>query len=209
MSDLPFRLLLITNRRLTYSRPLISVLEQALQAGLKAIQLREKDLSAGELYELALQVKQCSLTYHAKLLINERFDIARAVNADGVHLTSQSVPVPVVRKSTPEGNLIGCSTHSLHEAVSAEENRCDYILFGPVFATPEKLKYGPPQGLKRLSDVSAQVQVPVIAVGGITPERARQCMKNGASGVAVISAIMQAKNIKKTVKEFKRYLGSL
>ena len=209
MSELPFRLLLITNRKLTHSRPLISVLEQALLAGLKAVQLREKDLSALQLYQFGLQLKQLCLTYEATCLINERFDIAAAVDADGVHLTSNGMPADVVRKHISNNKLIGVSTHSLREAQLAQQNGSDYILFGPVFQTPEKRKYGSPQGLKKLQEVTERVQIPVVAVGGITPDNSRLCLEQGATGVAVISAILTSLNLENTLLEFKRYLGKL
>lgn len=208
MAALPFRLLLVTNRKLVPGGDLVSSVEMALEAGVRAVQLREKDLSARELYDLGLRLRQLTFEYHTKLLVNERFDIARAVHADGVHLSSAGLPTAVVRRRAPE-LLVGVSTHSAEEALAAEEQGADYILFGPVFPTPEKLKYGAPQGLNKLHEVARLVHIPVFAVGGITPERARNCTEHGAAGVAVISAILQTREIKKTVLEFKRQMHKL
>jgi len=209
MRTLPFRLLCITNRQLIGPRSLITVIEKAVSAGVKAVQLREKDLPASELFDLAVRLADLCHRRNATLLINERFDIAKAVQAGGVHLPAHSIPAAVVRKHLPQGSLIGVSTHSLQEAQQAEQNGSDYILFGPVFPTPEKRKYGPPHGLAKLTEVASTVNVPVIAVGGITPERAGRCVEAGAAGVAVISTLMGATDLNSRVLELKEALGGL
>ncbi len=209
MSELNFRLYLITNRHLCGEGKLTSVVEEACKAGVKAVQLREKDLSPVLLYQLAIDIKKICQQHHTKLFINDRADVAMAVEADGVQLTSQSLPVEAVRKWFPRPKLIGVSTHSLEEALRAQEGNADFILFGPIFETPSKAPFGNPQGLNKLSHLSKSVQVPIFAVGGINPERAKYCIGNGATGVAVISSIMSSSNVERIVKSYEQVLGGL
>jgi thiamine-phosphate pyrophosphorylase len=173
------------------------------------VQLREKDLTPFALYQLAKDIKNICQSTHAKLFINDRADIAQAVEADGVQLTSQSLPVEAVRTCFSEPKLIGVSTHSFEEAQRAEESKADFILFGPIFETPSKAAFGQPQGLVSLNRLSKTVSVPIFAVGGINPERAKECIENGAAGVAVISSIMSSPNIKRIIKTYEEVLGTL
>lgn len=204
-----FRLYLITDRHLCNERKLAEVVHEACTAGVKAVQLREKDLSPFSLYQLAGKIRKVCQATHTKLFINDRADIAQAVKADGIQLTSQSLPVEAVRKCFSEPKLIGVSTHSVEEAQRARESMADFILFGPVFETSSKAAFGEPQGLSKLQQITRVVDIPVFAVGGINPERAKQCMEVGASGVAVISSIMSSGNIKGTVSTYENALGSL
>ena len=185
------------------------VMQQACAAGVKAAQLREKDWSARQVFETAAELKKICEPTQTQLFINDRADIADAVGAEGVQLTAGSLAPPIVRKILSTPKLIGVSTHSLSEAVLAEAADADFIVFGPVFETQSKRTYGPPQGLKRLQQVVESVRIPVFAVGGIDPPRARVCLDHGAWGVAVISAIMSADNVKEKMLEFEKALGSL
>jgi thiamine-phosphate pyrophosphorylase len=208
-SPIDFRLYLITDRRNCLDRELTDVIDDACQAGVRAVQLREKDLEATAMLLLAKQVQDRCRNHNAELFINDRSDIAQSISAAGVHITSQSLPADVVRERFPSLRLIGVSTHSVEEARHAQEKGCDFILFGPVFETSAKIPYGPPQGLKKLHEVARSVATPVLAVGGIDPVRAKMCLDNGAHGVAVISAIMQATHVEGAVSEFKTNIGSL
>jgi len=114
-----------------------------------------------------------------------------------------------VRRTGGENTLVGVSTHSVVRAVHAETEGADFITFGPVFETASKLHYGEPQGLEKLNEVSSSVNIPVFAIGGVTPERAKACMAQGAWGVAVVSSILASTDIGRTVSEFERALGSL
>ena len=161
--------------------------EAAVAAQIPLIQIREKSLSARVLYELARGAAALTLNTSTKLLINDRFDIARAAGADGVHLTERSLPVSIVRHVCGEEFLIGVSTHSLEAAQSAAKV-ADFIVFGPVFETESKRGFGPPQGLEKLGEVcEALAGFPVLAIGGINVENANDCFAAGASGVAGIS----------------------
>ncbi|WP_292002818.1 thiamine phosphate synthase [Chlorobium sp.] len=150
------------------------------------IQIREKHLDAANLYRLCLAVKEMAKNTRALICLNERADIAAAAGVDGVHL--QEFSCPPDRLATLRNNLLtGKSSHSLESALEAERCGSDYLIFGPVFDTPSKRGYGPPQGLDKLHAVCHAVTIPVYAIGGITPDNARNCLSAGAHGIAALS----------------------
>ncbi len=189
-----FNLYLITDRKQT-KLPLPGAVRLALESGVRAIQLREKDLPVRELLSLAREIRAITNEFTAKLFINDRVDVAVAVEADGVHLGHQSMPPEAVRKIAGKRLLIGVSTHSVDEARAAEKGGADFITFGPVFATPSKLQYGAPAGMGALKMVKQQTTIPVFGLGGIKPENLREVMNAGADGIAMISAIFGAEDI--------------
>jgi thiamine-phosphate pyrophosphorylase len=182
-----FRLYFVTDRTQTAGRPLVDVVHAALDGGVRAVQLREKDLEGGELYHLALQLRKITESYRAQLFINERLDVVLAVDADGVHLGQTSFPVVTARRLLGPDKLIGVSTHSLTEITAAVG--ADFLVFGPVYFTPSKAAYGEPQGLDRLREAVTQSSVPVFAIGGINVERIPHVLTAGVYGIAMISAI--------------------
>jgi len=189
-----FDLYLITDRQLTGGRDLCAVVEQALDGGVKAIQLREKDLDGKELFALADKLSMLCQRYSAELFINDRIDVALAVDAAGVQLGKTSLPIDAARRLLGAEKLIGYSAHSPTEAQAAAQDGVDFILFGPVYLTSSKASFGAPQGLAQLRDVVAQVTLPVYAIGGIKDENLLETMKTGSQGVALISAIIGAEN---------------
>ena len=187
-----FDLYLITDRRQTRGRELPAVVEQAFEGGVKAIQLREKDLGGKELFALAERLKRLCSRYHASLFVNDRIDVALAVDADGIQLGSSSMPVGAARELVGDKKLIGSSTHSLKEASAAERAGADFLLFGPVYFTPSKAAYGKPLGLEPLKEVVEKISLPVYVIGGIKPENIGATKRAGARGVALVSAVMGA-----------------
>jgi thiamine-phosphate pyrophosphorylase len=187
-----FDLYVVTDRQLTGGRPLPLVVEAALRGGACAFQLREKDLSPRELYPLALEIRQLTQMYGARILINDRVDVALAVGADGVHLTTTSLPASIARRVLGPGRLIGVSTHTVTEARAAADEGADFLVFGPVFYTPSKAPYGEPVGLDALRVVRAAVNLPILAIGGVKKANLDQVLAAGADGIAVISAIISA-----------------
>ncbi|HEX9024513.1 MAG TPA: thiamine phosphate synthase, partial [Geobacteraceae bacterium] len=139
-----FNLYLITDRNGSGGRPLLHVVEEALKGGVRAVQLREKDLNSRELLELALAMRKLTGAYGARLFINDRLDIALAVDADGAHLGEQSIPADMARKVLGGDRLIGVSCHGSAGATAAQDAGADFITYGPVFHTPSKAAYGPP-----------------------------------------------------------------
>jgi thiamine-phosphate pyrophosphorylase len=159
-----------------------------VEAEVVLLQIREKSLPARVLYELATRAAEITRGSKTRLLVNDRADIARAAGADGVHLTSQSLPAGVVRRTFGSEFLIGVSTHSLDEARAARDGGADFVVFGPVFETESKRGFGAPQGLDKLRQVADELRgFPVLAIGGISLENAGACFDAGASGVAAIS----------------------
>jgi thiamine-phosphate pyrophosphorylase len=161
--------------------------EAAVAAAIPLVQIREKSLSARVLYELATRAVAITHATETRLLVNDRFDIARAAGADGVHLATRSLPAPVIREICGKDFLIGVSTHSLETALDARAEGADFIVFGPVFETPSKQSYGAPQGLEKLREVTTALKdFPVLAIGGINLDNAGDCFRAGASGIAAI-----------------------
>jgi thiamine-phosphate pyrophosphorylase len=185
-------LTLVTDRTQTRGRDLTAVVAECLAAGLPAVQVREKDLTAAELAQLCRGLRDLTREHGARLVVNDRVDVALAVGADAVQRTHASLPVDDIRRIAGARLAVGASVHSLEEAIEAEARGADWIVFGPVYDTPSKRRWGPPQGLERLRKAAAAVRVPVVAIGGITPERVAAVRAAGAAGVATISAILDA-----------------
>ncbi|GIX46702.1 MAG: putative thiamine-phosphate synthase [Candidatus Tectimicrobiota bacterium] len=188
----PFRLYVVTDRQQTGGRPLEEVVAAAARGGAGAVQLREKDLLAAELYGLGQRLQEALAPWGVPLLVNDRLDVALALDAAGVHLAGHSLPPAVARRLLGPPKLLGVSTHHLEEARQAEAAGADFVVFGPVFATPSKLAYGPPQGLHALAAVVRQLTIPVFAIGGIDATNVAQVLETGAYGVAVIRAVLAA-----------------
>jgi thiamine-phosphate pyrophosphorylase len=186
------RLCLVTDRTQTRERDLISVVAECLAAGLPAVQVREKDLPAADLARLCRALRPLTTARGARLIVNDRVDVALAVGADAVQRTGTSLSIEDIRAVAGRRLLVGASVHGLDEARQAEAAGADWLVFGPVYDTPAKRGYGPPQGVDALARVAAAVRVPVIAIGGLTPERVPEVRAAGAAGVAVISAILGA-----------------
>lgn len=199
---------LITDRNQTGGRPLTDVVKEALAGGVKAVQLREKDLPIRELLRLAEEMIKITKEAGAMLFINGRIDAAIAVEADGIHLGQTDLPVDVVRRIVGNRFMIGVSTHNLIEAKEAEAGSADFITFGPVYETPAKLKYGKPIGIKGLKIAKSGVSIPVYAIGGINSGNIKHILSAGADGVALISAVMGAKEPKKAVEALLEYTPS-
>ncbi len=171
-------------------------IRRASAAGAGWIQIREKDLDTRSLVELARFAVAETRASAARVLVNDRLDVALAAHAAGVHLAEKSLPLETTvewRRSTGRLDFsIGVSCHSLESARAAGRGGADYIFFGPVFATPSKAAFGAPQGIERLREVCASVEIPVLAIGGVNLENARACLTAGAAGVAAIRLFQDA-----------------
>jgi thiamine-phosphate pyrophosphorylase len=201
MPQLESRLLLVTDRHQTKGRPLVPLLQQVLTAAAPAIQVRERDLSARELVTLVREVQAVTASRRSQLLINDRIDVALALEGVGVHLRSNSLPVPVARQLLGARRLLGISVHAVEEAVQAESQGADYIVFGPVSETPSKQMFGPPLGIGTLEKACRLVHIPIMGIGGVTAARAREMRQAGAFGVAVITAILGAADVESATRE--------
>lgn len=195
------RLIVITDETLAGERGAREVVAEALRARAPAVQLRHKGAGAGILLEEARRLRDLTREAGALLFVNDRFDVALAAGADGVHLGPDDLPVAAVRAAVPSHFLVGYSTDDPAEARQAAAAGADYIGCGTVFATETKADAGEVIGLEGLERVASAVDVPVVAIGGITPERARAVAEGtGASGVAVIGAVMGAGDVESAVR---------
>jgi thiamine-phosphate pyrophosphorylase len=184
------------------------VLEQvstAVASGIELIQLREKRLTARVLLELVKQSVALTHGSATRLLVNDRADIAAAAGADGVHLTTHSIDAKTIRRTFADDFLIGASTHSFSEGKVAKEGGADFAVFGPVFSTSSKEKFGPPAGLGKLERVAKELApFPVLALGGIDVTNAHDCLRAGASGIAGISLFAEAVRISDVVRRLRQ-----
>ena len=175
---------------------ILRLVRAAADADVPLFQIREKSLHARVLYELVARAAKITRGSTTRLLVNDRSDIARAAGADGVHLTTQSLPVEVVRSLFGADFLIGVSTHSLDEALAARAGGADFVVFGPVFETESKRAYGEPQGLSKLAEVVRELsEFPVVAIGGITLDNVDECLQAGARGIAAIRLLNDTENL--------------
>ncbi len=180
--------------------PLPEAVRLALQGGVPAIQVREKDLPIRELLALSQELRALTKEFGAKLFINDHVDVAVAVGADGVHLGHQSMPTSAVRRILGKKMMLGVSTHTIEEARAAESEGADFVTFGPVYETPSKIKISAPVGLEPLRDVKKAIDIPIFALGGIKGRNIGHVLWAGAYGVSMISAIFGAADIQKTAK---------
>ncbi len=193
-NKIDYSLYLITDSALSKGRTTIEIVKAAVQGGATIVQLREKSCSTRIFIEEALTVKAFLKGLHIPLIINDRVDVAMAVQADGVHLGQDDMPIKTARKILKDTMLIGISTHSTKEAVEAEKKGADYIGVGPVFSTSTKRDTSPVIGPKGVFKIKKSVTIPIIGIGGIGEDNASEVISNGADGIAVISAIVAAKD---------------
>ena len=185
--------ILITNRKICEAK-LADIISQAIDGGVETVQLREKDLSSVELYVLASEIREITREKGANLIINDRVDIALAVDADGVHLGWKSLGIGLVRKMIGHDKLIGFSAHNLQEAKKAEDSGADYVTISPIFDTVYKDYFVEPLGTEKIGKIKEEIDIPVIALGGINENNVNGVLENGAYGIAVISAILQSED---------------
>ncbi len=186
----------------------LEAIHHAAAAGCQLIQIREKDLNAQALAEFTRQAIAVARPFGARVLVNDRLDVAIAAKADGVHLRVSSLSAAQVRRSVMEKGLqdflIGVSTHSLAEAKAAEIGGADFTVCGPVFDTPSKREFGEPLGLERFAEICQAINIPVLALGGISLSNFQQPLKAGAAGVAAISLFTDLETLPTTIAELLR-----
>jgi thiamine-phosphate pyrophosphorylase len=179
---------------------------RALGAGVKWVQYREKEKSRREIYEESVKIKKLTKEFNAVLIVNDHTDIAYAVDAEGVHVGEYDLPIKEARKILGKDKIIGLSTHSLEQAKDAEKEGADYIGFGPVFHTLTK-DAGSPRGIDILKVIKKQVNIPVVAIGGINFNNIKSVLETGVDAVAIASAILNGE-IEKNVKNFLEIIRS-
>lgn len=194
------RLCYITDRRALSPWALLPRILEAVRAGVDMVQIREKDLPTRELVALVKGAVAGARETKTRIVVNDRLDVALALGASGVHLGTASMPPEAARAGVGAEFLVGVSCHSVDDALRAEAAGANYVLLGPIFATPSKLAYGPPLGLPILREAAARVKLPIFALGGITIERANVCVESGASGIAGISIFQDCDSVGERVR---------
>ncbi len=195
-------LYVVTDRRQAGEDAWLHVLEDIIPEQGMMIQIREKDLGSRELLHVVREVDRLARPFRVPCLINDRVDLVLAIQAAGVHLRSDSLPVGEARKCLGAEYLIGKSVHSPEEARRSEQEGADFVVLGPVYETPSKRNYGPPLGISVIREAARHCTIPVYAIGGMTPARVEHVMAAGAGGVAVVSSIFQAPSPREAVTTY-------
>jgi thiamine-phosphate pyrophosphorylase len=192
LQDIDYSLYLVTDRGLARGRTTLEIVSAAVRGGASVVQLREKACSTRDFIEQALAIKEFLRERAVPLIINDRVDVAQAVKADGVHLGQTDMPLETAKKILGDSMVIGISAESLQDAIEAEKGGADYLGVSPIYATPTKTDTAPPLGLKGLRKIRKAVKLPLVGIGGLTRENSSDVIRNGADGVAVVSAIVSA-----------------
>ena len=206
LKDIDYSLYLVTDRGLARGRSTLEIVKAAVQGGVTCVQLREKKCSTLDFIEQARTVKDFLKARGVPLVINDRVDVALAVEADGVHLGQTDMPLAIAKKILGGSMFIGISAESLEDALEAEKGGADYLGVSPIYGTPTKTDTAPALGLEGLRDIRKAVNIPLVGIGGLNPSNAREVIRNGADGVAVVSAIVAADDPGQAAAELKRII---
>ena len=206
MKDIDLSLYLVTDNS-ENEKKFLKTIEEAILGGVGVVQIREKTAETLEFYNLAIKVKKITTKYNVPLIINDRVDVALAIDADGVHVGQSDMPCDITRKLIGENKILGVSATTIEEAKKAENNGADYIGTGAIFPTTTK-NDAPSVTKKDLSDIANSINIPVVAIGGITIENANELKNTGISGLSVVSAIMNAEDPKKASEKLLNIFNS-
>lgn len=208
MKKIDYSLYLVTDRDLLKGKSLVEAIEEAILGGTTLVQLREKNVSSLEFYNVAKEVKKVTDKYNVPLIINDRLDIALAIDADGVHIGQSDLPCKVARSILPEGKIIGVSAHNLEEGLKAQADGADYIGCGAMFSTSTK-KDTTNVTFERLKEIKENLNIPVVAIGGINENNIDKLSGSGIDGVAIVSAIIAKENVKEASRVLKEKFKKL
>ena len=204
--SIDYSLYLVTDRDLAGERSIHDIVETAIRGGVTCVQLREKNSSTLEFIEQALIIRDLLKKNNIPLIINDRLDIAQAVYADGIHLGPSDMPLAMARSIVGDSMIIGVSAESPADAIEAERNGADYIAVSPIFETPTKAYLFPPLGLEGLREIRRAVKAPLVGIGGLNRSNAAEIIRNGADGIAVVSAIVAAESPENAARELKEII---
>lgn len=203
MKKIDYSLYLVTERSLLCGIELETAVEKAILGGTTLVQLREKNLSTKEFYDIAVNIKKVTDKYKVPLIINDRLDIALAVDAAGIHVGQSDMPCDIARKLVGENKIVGVSAHSVEEALKAQKDGADYLGVGAVFPTGTK-KDAEDVSIETLKEIVKKVHIPVVAIGGVNQNNVDELVDTGINGIAVISAILGKRDIGKAAEDLKR-----
>ena len=202
MKDIDYSLYLVTDHRNKTEEEFFNIIEEAIKGGTSIVQLREKTASTKDFYQLALKVKEITTRYDVPLLINDRIDIALAVDSEGVHLGQDDMPADIARKIIGDDKILGVSASTVEEAIKAQIDGADYIGSGAVFPTATK-DDADSVSKEELKSIVDSIDIPVVAIGGITIENASELKDTGIAGFSVVSAIMSADDPKEASQKLR------
>jgi thiamine-phosphate pyrophosphorylase len=206
LQNIDYSLYLVTDRGLAKGRSTLEIVKAAVAGGVTCVQLREKDCSTREFIRQAIEIKDFLKARGVPLIINDRVDVAQAVEADGVHLGQTDMPLEIAKKILGGSMIIGISAESLEDALEAEKGGADYLGVSPIFATPTKTDTAPPLGLEGLRSIRKAVKIPLVGIGGLNRQNSAAVIQSGGDGVAVVSAIVAAADPAKAAGELKRII---
>ena len=195
------RLYLVTNRYQDSLESFLKKVEKACRSGVTIVQLREKNLTTNQYYQLAKQVKEITDAYQVPLIIDDRLDVCLAVDASGLHIGDDELPVPVARQVLGPEKILGVTAKTVKRALEAEEGGADYLGTGAIFPTTTK-ENAPITLISTLKTICQRVAIPVVAIGGLTSENIDQLIGTGIAGVAVVRDLMQAEDIEAKTQAF-------
>jgi thiamine-phosphate pyrophosphorylase len=195
-NKIDFQVCLITNRKYCKGRDLLFCLQEALEGGIRCIQLREKDLDTKSLLEMAIEIRKLTQDFSAKLIINDRIDICLAVDADGVHLPENGIPIEAARILLGKNKIIGVSSHSMEGLLDKSNKDIDFVSLSPIFKTLSKPVGTKTLSLEALTEAKRLSKIPLFALGGIDESNALKVIKAGSDGIALISGILSKKDIR-------------
>ncbi|AVP54286.1 thiamine-phosphate synthase [Clostridium tetani] len=198
--NLDCTLYLVTDRDILKGRDLKKVLEEAILGGTTLVQLREKNVSSKEFYEIAKDIKVITDKYNIPLIINDRVDIALAVNAEGIHIGQKDLPANIVRKIIGEDKILGVSANTIEDALKAQRDGADYLGVGAIFPTNSK-KDAESTSIETLKEIKNAVNIPIVAIGGINENNVQKLKETNIDGIAVISTILEKEDVKKACEE--------
>ena len=202
MKNIDYSLYLVTNRMDKSKQEFLATVEEAILGGVKLVQLREKEASTGEFYKLAIDLKELTSKYNVPLIINDRLDIALAIDADGVHVGQSDMPGDVVRKIIGKDKILGISAATIEESKKAEIDGADYIGTGAIF--PTQTKDTDCIIIEQLKEIVNSVNIPIIAIGGLSEDNISSLANTNIKGISVVSAIMESDNPKKAAENLKK-----
>jgi thiamine-phosphate pyrophosphorylase len=199
-------LYLITDRALSRGRSTVDVVRAALAGGVDVVQLRGKEAEAATIIEEGIRVHELTARYQVPLIVNDRVDIALAIEAEGAHVGQTDLPAHMARKLLPTPNLLGVSTFSVDMARRAQQQQADYVGFGPIYQTATKETVASPRGTEMMHDTLEAIDIPLVALGGISDRNISEVVTAGADHVAVCSAIVSAKDVERATATLKEMM---
>ena len=206
LKNIDYSLYLVTDRGLARGRSTLEIVSAAVKGGATVVQLREKNCSTREFIEQAMHIKDFLKTHSVPLVINDRVDVAQAVKADGVHLGQTDMPLEMAKGILGDTMIIGISTESVQDGIEAEKGGADYLGVSPIYATPTKTDTAPALGLEGLREIRRAVRLPLVGIGGLNQDNAAEVIRNGADGVAVVSAIVAADDPEVAARKLKQVI---